>query len=348
MEIVMERKGDRIVPSPSGDASGADEASSPSNPVPSITACVVCHNEADRLGDCLASVAWTDEILVMDLESTDESPQIAARYGARVLHHPRVTIVELVRNELAAAARGDWILVLDPDERITDGLAHELRRAAARADLDAVFIPRMNYDLGYPPSHPIHRYEPQLRMYRQAAVSWPTIPNGLPKVPPERLLRLPGRDDLVITHYRSRNIPEILDRWVRYAPAQAQSMIDGGQVFTAGGMIRTIWWSFHRQFVRGQGLRDGVPGLIRGAILMGFHFMVWACFWQLSGAQRTTRDDRLLWRLSLLVEPLGRFGNLLLAPVYFLGRIRGSGGRSSTGRGAHPQSAIRPRRTGDP
>lgn len=340
---------DSVEPSPSGDASGtAKEASSRSNPVPSITACVVCHNEADRLGDCLASVAWTDEILVMDLASTDESPEVAARHGARVLHRPRVTIVELVRNELAASARGDWILVLDPDERITEGLAHELRRAAARPDLDAVVIPRMNYDLGYPPSHPIHRYEPQLRMYRRSAVSWPTLPNALPMVPRERLLRLPGRDDLVITHYRSRNIPEILDRWMRYAPAQAQSMVDAGQVFTASRMIRTMWWSFYRQFVRGQGLRDGVPGLIRGAILLGFHFMVWACFWQLSGAQRTTRDDRLLWRLSLLVEPIGRFGNLLLAPVDVLRRIRGPGGRSTTARDAQSQSPVRPGRRANP
>jgi hypothetical protein len=327
---MMARTGDdSLEPSWSGNASGkTNEAGSRSNPVASIAACVVCHNEADRLGDCLASVAWTDEILVMDLESTDDSSEIATRQGARVLHRPRVAIVELVRNELAASARGDWILVLDPDERITEGLAHELRRAAARPDIDAVFIPRMNYDLGYPPSHPIHRYEPQLRMYRRSAVSWPTIPNALPKVPPERLLRLPGRDDLVITHYRSRNIPEILDRWIRYAPAQAQSMIDAGQAFTARGMIRTLWWSFHRQFVRGQGLRDGVPGLIRGAILLGFHFMVWACFWQLSGAQRTTSDDRLLRRLSLLVESVGRFGNFLLAPAGVLRRMRGPGSRT--------------------
>jgi hypothetical protein len=315
---------------------------------PSITACVVCHNEADRLGDCLASVAWTDEILVMDLASTDESPEVAARHGARVLHRPRVSIVELVRNELAASARGDWILVLDPDERITDGLAHELRRAAARPDLDAVVIPRMNYDLGYPPSHPVHRYEPQLRMYRRSAVSWPPIPNALPQVPAERLLRLPGRDDLVITHYRSRNIPEILDRWVRYAPAQAQSMIDRGQVFTASGMIRTMWWSFHRQFVRGQGLRDGVPGMIRGVILIGFHFMVWACFWQLSGAQRTARDDRLLRQLSLLVESIGRFANLLLAPLDLLRRIRGPRGPTTTVLDARAQSTVRPGQRANP
>jgi (heptosyl)LPS beta-1,4-glucosyltransferase len=259
-----------------------------------------------------------------------------------------VTIVELVRNELAESARGAWILVLDPDERITEGLARELRRAAARPDLDAVVIPRMNYDLGYAPSHSIHRYEPQLRMYRRSAVSWPTIPNALPKVPPERVLRLPGRDDLVITHYRSRNIPEILDRWVRYAPAQAQSMIDRGQVFTASGMIRTMWWSFHRQFVRGRGLRDGVPGLIRGAILMGFHFMVWSCFWQLSGAQRTPRDDRMLRRLSLLVESMGRFGNLLFAPADIVRRIRNPSGRRPPARDAESQLPVTPRRTADP
>lgn len=280
-----------------------------------ISVCVVCHNEADRLGHCLASVAWADEVIVMDLSSTDDSAAVATRYGARVLHRSRVFIVEVVRNEVASVARGEWILVLDPDERITEGLARELRRVAERPDVDAVIIPRMNYDLGYPPTNAIHRYEPQLRMYRRATVAWPTTPNALPSVPAERVCRLPGRDDLVMVHDRSRNVPEILDRYVRYVPAQAQSMLDRGQVFTARAMVGALGHHLHRQFIRGQGLRDGVPGLIRGSILVAFHFFVWACFWQLSGAKRSPADDRLLQRLGMVIESLGKLVDLLRAPL---------------------------------
>jgi len=273
---------------------------------PGISVCIVCRNEADKLGPCLQSVAWADEIIVMDLASADGSAAVAREHGARVVSRAPVPIVELVRNEVAAAAGRQWILAVDPDERVSPGLARELQRLSRRADLDAVVIPRMNYDLGYPPSNPLHRYEPQLRMYRRCKVTWPVIPNALPAVADDRLHRIAQRDDLVLVHERSRTIPEVLDRVIRYAPAQAQSMIDRGQVFTARAMLGTLAGKIYRQFFIGQAFKDGVPGLLRASILVAFHFYVWAAFWQLSGGQRTPADDRLLRRLGVATEATRR------------------------------------------
>jgi glycosyltransferase involved in cell wall biosynthesis len=272
------------------------------NEAPSISVCIVCRNEGDRLGPCLDSVSWADEIIVMDLSSTDNSTAIAREYGARVVPHEPVPIVELVREELSDEARGEWILVLDPDERVSPGLAQELRNLANRKDFDAVVIPRTNFDLGYPPSNPIHRYEPQLRMYRRARVKWPMIPNALPRVTSDRVHRLSACDDLVIIHDRSRNIPEVLDRVIRYAPAEAQSMVDRGQIFTAKNMLITLARSVDKQFITGQPWRDGVPGVLRASILVAFKFYVWAAFWQLSGGRRNAADDRLLRRFGVMME----------------------------------------------
>ena len=273
---------------------------------PRISACIVCRNEADRLGPCLESIRWVDEIVVMDLSSTDGSADLAREYGARVVTRTPHPIVEPLRNELAALATGDWILALDPDERVSPGLATTLREVASRADLDAVVIPRMNYDLGYPPTAPVQRYEPQLRLYRRAAVTWPTIPNTLPVVPRERTYVLPTRDDLVLIHDRSRNIPEVLDRVLRYAPAQAQSMIDQGQVFSARAMLKALWHQVDKELFWGRAWQDGVPGVLRAGILVAFKFYVWAAFWQLSGARRTPEDDRVLRRFGHALE-VGRF-----------------------------------------
>jgi glycosyltransferase involved in cell wall biosynthesis len=293
-------------------------------PDPRISVCVVCRNEADRLAPCLESVAWADEVIVMDLESTDGSAALAESHGARVVRRAPVPIVEWVRNELAEQATGEWILALDPDERITPGLARELRQAAARPDLDAVVIPRMNYDLGYPPSNPMERYEPQLRMYRKSAVRWPEIPNALPDVPEPRRLRLPADDALVMVHDRSRTVPEILERSLRYAPLQAQSMIDRGQVFTARAMLTALTGRAYRQLVLGKAWRDGVPGLLRVGILVGFHFYVWAAFWQLSGAKRTPEDDLYVAKLGDRVEGLRKLWRIAAAPVRWGKRLRRS------------------------
>ena len=281
----------------------------------SISVCIVCRNEGDRLAPCLESVRWADEIVVMDLESSDGSPDVARAHGARLVVRAQVPIVEMVRNEVASHATGEWILALDPDERISPALVGELRRVALRDDVDAVVIPRMNYDLGYPPSDPGERYEQQLRMYRKSAVVWPTIPNKLPIVPEARVHRVPSRDELVMIHDRSRNVPEVVDRIARYATLQAQSMIDRGEVFSARAMVDSLGSRFVRKFLYGSAWRDGVPGLLRAGILVGFHFYIWVAFWQLSGAKRTAEDDRFVRRLGLALDGMRRTYGALTMPM---------------------------------
>ena len=287
-----------------------------------ISVCIVCRNEGDRLAPCLESVRWADEIVVMDLESSDGSPDVARAHGARVIVRAQVPIVEMVRNEVASHATGEWILALDPDERIGPALAEELRRAARRDDIDAIIIPRMNYDLGYPPSDPGERYEQQLRMYRKSAVVWPTVPNRLPIVPESRVHRIPSRDELVMIHDRSRNVPEVVDRIARYAMLQAQSMIDRGEVFSARAMVESLGGRFVRKFLIGRAWRDGVPGLLRAGLLVGFHFYIWMAFWQLSGAKRTPEDDRYVRRLGRAMDAMWRGYGAAATPVRVGRRVR--------------------------
>ena len=59
-----------------------------------ISVCIVCRNEADKLGPCLESVAWADEVIVMDLESSDASAETAETHGARVVRRAPLPIVE--------------------------------------------------------------------------------------------------------------------------------------------------------------------------------------------------------------------------------------------------------------
>jgi len=277
---------------------------------PTISACVVCRNDERWIEDCLRSVAWADEIVVMDLSSSDRTAELAAAQATQLLHHPWVPVVEAVRNEVGAAASGDWILVLDPDERVSPELGEELRRASEHDDIDAVVVPRMNYDLGFPPSDPLHRYEPQLRMYRRGIVEWPSVPNALPQVPPARVHRVPARDELVLVHDRNRTVPEAIERALRYAPAQAQAMLAAGETFSARRMLRDLGARAYTQFVRGHAYRDGVPGVLRAGLLLAFYFYVWACFWQLSGAGRRPEDDRTVNRVALPLRAFDRVAAL--------------------------------------
>jgi glycosyltransferase involved in cell wall biosynthesis len=289
-----------------------------------VSVCIVARNEADRLEDCLRSVAWADQIVLLDLQSTDETAAVARRAGAEVVSHEPFPVVEPLRNVVAAHARHDWVLALDPDERVSELLAVRLAEVAAGDDFDLVEIPVMNFDLGYPASHPALRHDQKPRMYRRAKVTWPEVPNALPSTEELRVLRLEPRDELSLVHDRNRTVAEAVERIIRYAPAQAQSMIDAGEVFTAADMLKTLGGKTYRQFVHAESLRDGVPGLLRAIILVNFHFYVWAAFWHQSGVGRTEADDRLLRRIDRVFRATRRLVSIWL-------RLRRLTRRPSTG-----------------
>lgn len=271
----------------------------------SIAACVVARNEADKLPPALASVAWVDEIVLLDLDSDDGSGEIARAAGAQVHRRRPHPIVEPLRDEVAAHCHSEWVLVLDPDERVRPGLARALREAAGRDDIDAVVVPRMNIDFGWPPSSPLHRYEQQLRMYRRSAVSWPHFPNRLPDVPESRVLRLPRDDEHVLEHDRNRSVAEAADRLVRYAPAQAAAMADAGQEFSASAMLAVLRTQFERHVLAARAWEDGVPGLVRAGVLVNHHFYVWVALWAQTGARRTAADDAVARRVGVALQAFG-------------------------------------------
>jgi glycosyltransferase involved in cell wall biosynthesis len=277
-----------------------------------MSVCIVARNEADRLEPCLQSVLWADQIVLLDLQSSDDTAALALRFGAQVVSHEPFPVVEPLRNVVAAHARHDWVLALDPDERVSEELARRLAEIAKETSFDIVEIPKMNFDLGYPATHSALRHDHKPLMYRRSVVTWPEIPNALPSLDGLRVLRLEPRDELSIIHDRNRTVAEAVERIMRYAPAQAQSMIDAGEVFTAADMIRTLAGKSYRQFVYAESLRDGVPGLLRGVILVNFHFYVWAAFWQQSGATRTEGDDRLLRRIDRALRLVRRLVSVAL------------------------------------
>jgi hypothetical protein len=197
-------------------------------------------------------------------------------------------------------------------------LRDELLRLRHRTDIDVVAIPFMNYDLGYPALHSVHRYDPKPRFYRRERIRWPEVPNALPDVDPARLLPLPSRDDVVMIHERNRTVPEAIERALRYAPAEAQAMVDRGDVFSARAMLRNLTSKAYKQFVVARPWREGVPGVLRAGILVAFHFYVWAAFWQLSGAKRTPADDRLMGRIGMAVETARFPGRVVRRPIRLL------------------------------
>ncbi|MBI5115724.1 tetratricopeptide repeat protein [Candidatus Poribacteria bacterium] len=113
--------------------------------VPSISLCMIARNEEAFLADCLNSVhGIVNEIILVDTGSQDSTPDIASRFGARVIHHPWNDDFSDARNRSIENATGEWILVLDADEIIAARDAAKIR-TLAQGDADGCLFTYRNY-----------------------------------------------------------------------------------------------------------------------------------------------------------------------------------------------------------
>ena len=112
-----------------------------------ISAYIIAYNEAEKIGDCINSVLWADEIIVADSHSTDGTSEIAEELGAKVIHIPFEGYGDL-RNKAISNCNGEWIFSLDSDERCTKNVRDEILTLIENAPLDIYNIPRKNFFMG--------------------------------------------------------------------------------------------------------------------------------------------------------------------------------------------------------
>lgn len=136
-----------------------------------ISAVVITLNEARNLPALLASLAWADEIVVVDSGSQDDTVALAESHGCRVVGRPFDNFARQ-RNFACQVATGDWILSIDADERPTPRLAEELRREIARARCDAYRIPIRSTIFGRAVRRGGTQDDRPIRLFRRAAAHW--------------------------------------------------------------------------------------------------------------------------------------------------------------------------------
>src|SRR5262245_7975826 len=134
-----------------------------------ISAVVICGNEEANLGDCLESVKWCDEIVVVDSMSADRTPEIARRYTQKVIQRPWPGYVAQ-KNFALEQATGDWILSIDADERCTPELQARITGIVrANGPADGYSLPRRNVFWGAWVRHGGLYPDRQLRLFRRGA-----------------------------------------------------------------------------------------------------------------------------------------------------------------------------------
>lgn len=246
-----------------------------------ISLVVTCFNEADKLQKCLNSTeGFADELIVVDLGSSDSSVKIANKFGAKVFHHKFVSFVELVRDYAISKTNGDWILVLDPDEILSDNLKVRLKRIVSKEEVIAVNIPRKNIFFGKWIAHTNWWPDRHIRFFKKRTVLWSKEIHSYPKIDGE-ILDLEAREDLSIVHFGYDSINEFLDRQNRYASIEAANLYNKGLRFSWFVFFWKPVREFLVRFIKHAGFLDGFYGFALTYLMMVYQIEVMIELWEL-------------------------------------------------------------------
>lgn len=227
---------------------------------PTLSVVINTKNAVRTLEACLQSVRFADEIIVADMKSTDQTLAIATQAGAKIIPVPESKYVEPARNEAIAAARSDWILIVDADETVSETLATTIRTLLTKKGVDAYQLPRKNLIFGQWVRHTGWWPDYQLRLFRAGVVHWPSEIHSVPVVDGvTESLAASAENALVHDNYPS--VHSFIERLNRYTDIQAETALDTSELITQQRLIHTLTDEFVSRYCAQNGYRDGVVGL---------------------------------------------------------------------------------------
>jgi glycosyltransferase involved in cell wall biosynthesis len=248
-----------------------------------VTVVIPTLNEAVQIGEAVTELTWADEVIVVDGGSTDDTAAIAQGAGARVLFVPGQTIAGQ-RNAGIEAARNEWILALDADERATVQLraevgqivgGHNPTRAAYRMKF-------RNHYLGRELRHGPWGRDWHIRLFRRDRRY---ITNRVHEhlEPIDDVGTLTGP----IIHYPYRDLAHHIAKIVKYARWGAEDLAARGRTAGLWELMMRPTWRFIRDYVVFGGWRDGVVGFVASAVSAFASFLKYAFLFARSQSTET-------------------------------------------------------------
>lgn len=225
---------------------------------PTVSVSIITLNEARNIRACLESVTWVDEIIVLDSGSTDATMDICREFTERVYTSTDWPGFGRQKNRAVERTSGDWVLVLDADERVGPELRDELERLFASSAKESVYeMPRRSFYCGKPIRHSgwWPDYVPRLFRRGQARFSEDLVH--------ERLVFAgkAGRLHSPLLHDSYHDLSEVLQRIDRYSTAGAENLRERKHG-SLGKAIRHGLWTFFKTYILRLGFFDGREGFM--------------------------------------------------------------------------------------
>ena len=242
-----------------------------------LSVIIITKNEEENIRDCLETVKWADEIIIVDSFSRDKTVEIAKEYTGKIFQKEWMGYGKQ-KNFALEKVTGDWVLNIDADERVTKELAQEIKEAIQEKEYDGYYIPNKAYFLGKWIRHSGWYPDYHLRLFKKGKGRFN-----------ERIVheavQIAGKKDYLkgsIEHFTAKSIGEYLKRMDKYAKLTIEER--GGRAGWHQVFFRPPF-TFFKMYIIKRGFLDGIHGLILALCHSFYTFSKYARLWERSSKQ---------------------------------------------------------------
>ena len=231
-----------------------------------ITALVASRNEGALLSECLESVAFCSKVIMVDLESTDNTLAEAKKHNVKIIKHDWVPVVEMLHADMIPKIKSDWVLILDPDERVRAALARELLefvKTKQSRNVGIVYVPFQFYFKKKKLSGGIWGGIKSKRLLLNTAgiTLSPNVHLGTTLKKDFRDYHIEYSSDNIVDHYWMSSYSQLFEKHKRYIEREGKARFEQGLRFRYRQLVSAPVQGFLEAFVSKQGYKDGITGL---------------------------------------------------------------------------------------
>lgn len=240
-----------------------------------LSAVIIAKNAENLIVDCIESIHFADEIIVLDDNSQDRTADVAKSQGAKVIQSHEKSFAEK-RNVGMQHAKGEWIFYVDTDERVSKELQKSILAAINTTDAKAAYrVQRQNFYLGNNPWPKIEKLE---RLFKKSQLKgWYGELHESPKID-----GTVGVLDGYLLHYTHRDLSSMLAKTIEWSDLEAKLRMDAHHPkMTLWRFPRVMITAFYDSYIGQQGYKAGTVGLIESMYQAFSIFVTYAKLWEL-------------------------------------------------------------------
>ena len=239
-----------------------------------LSVIIIAKNEETEIGECIKALSFADEIIVVDSESTDKTVKIAKEAGAKVVIRPFHDFASQ-RNIGYALARTTWILYIDADERVSAGLATEIKAAICSEKFDAYEIQRKNF---YFKKYAWPKIEKMQRLFRKSEfIEWFGAVHESPRIKTNMIGLLKN----FLLHYTHSDLKSMVEKTNNWSEIESELIFRSNHpTMKEWRFLRIMVTKFYDSYISQAGWKAGIVGLIESIYQSYSYFIVYAKLWE--------------------------------------------------------------------